>query len=446
MAATPTPSAEGHTGGAGAVSARWAVLGSAAILVVLGVVTVRNAFTYPSLGGYDAQDYLTYAHDVVDGHLAAHGVGAYYTPPGYMALAGVAGELGEALDLRDPDHLGQLLNALAVLGTGVLVFGLARVLWPTRPVLCISAVGFFSFYPTVVKTAAMFHPEPLGMLITAAALYVLAQMVRRRGYSWRFAVPLGLLLGAGQLVRAWSIWVVVVAVVILGVAAYSEPTVRRAALRSLAIAVALAVLVPSPWYVHQATAYSNPVFDRPQSHRFLLLRRPLAFYVDARFPDIVSHPWEGHFDDRFLPVLYAETWGDYFGIWRWGPSRRGQTDAIDAELVRQSELGLLPTALAFAGLVALLGLVVTRPREDIGRLVAVLPPLAAVASVLYLAVAYQTPDGDTIKGTYMLPGVPALALCFGFAFDALARRRAVGIVLGVVLIASALAMLPFLWW
>jgi len=46
----------------------------------------------------------------------------------------------------------------------------------------------------------------------------------------------------------------------------------------------------------------------------------------------------------------------------------------------------------------------------------------------------------------MLPGVPALALCFGFAFDALARRRAVGIVLGAALLASALATLPFLWW
>ena len=57
-------------------------------------------------------------------------------------------------------------------GLGVIVFFLARVLWPARPVTWLAAVGFYSFFPIVLKTAAMFHPEPLGMLITAAALLV----------------------------------------------------------------------------------------------------------------------------------------------------------------------------------------------------------------------------------------------------------------------------------
>jgi hypothetical protein len=204
--------------------------------------------------------------------------------------------------------------------------------------------------------------------------------------------------------------------------------------------------VPSPWYVHQATRYSNPVFDQPQESTFILARRPAAFYVDARYPEVVSHPWQGQFNNRFVPILYAETWGDYFGIWAWGPGRGDRTDAIDASLVRQSALGLLPTLLALAGLVALLGLTITRLREDVGRLVVVLPPLAALTSVLYLAVAYPTSDGDTVKGTYALAAVPAFALCFGYAFDLLARRRVVGIVLGIVFAATALALLPFLVW
>ena len=95
---------------------------------------------------------------------------------------------------------------------------------------------------------------------------------------------------------------------------------------------------------------------------------------------------------------------------------------------------------------ALLGLAVTRPREDVARLVAALPPVAAVASIFFLSVAYPSTDGDTIKGTYALAAAPALALCFGFAVDVLSRRRAVGLVLGVTLLASALAELPFLVW
>jgi hypothetical protein len=214
----------------------------------------------------------------------------------------------------------------------------------------------------------------------------------------------------------------------------------------LAVVVSVAALIPAPWYAYQATQYSNPVFNRPQPEEFLLDRRPLAFYVDARVPDVVLRPWAGRFNDRFWPVLYAETWGDYFGIWSWGPSRGDRTDSIDAALARQSALGVLPTALALAGLVALLGLAITRPREDPGRLIAALPPVAAVTSILFLAVAYPSSDGDTIKGTYALAAAPALALCFGFAVEWLTRRRVVGIVLGATLAASAVAMLPFLVW
>ncbi len=435
------------TTGSGPVSARVATLGAAAIIAVLAVVAVHNAFAYPSIGGYDAQEYITYARDLVDhGSLPPNGVGAYYTPPGYMAVAGLAGNLGRALDMHDPEHLGQLVNAIAVVVTAVLVLLLGRTLWPSRPVLWLAAVGFFAFFPVVAKAGAMFHPEALGMAITAGALVMLALMVKRRTYSWRLSVPLGVLLGAGQLVRAWSLWLVVVAAIVLVAVALTERDVRRPALVALVVSLGLAVVVPSPWYVHQATRYSNPVFDRPQENRFVLARRPVEFYVDARYPAIVFHPWQGQFNRRFIPVMYTETWGDYFGIWAWGPGRSDRTDAIDTTLVRQSVLGLLPTALALVGLIALLGMAVTHPREDVGRLVVALPPLAAVASVLYLAVAYPTSDGDTIKGTYALAAAPAFALCFGFAVDVLARHRIVGVVLGVVLAATALALLPFLYW
>jgi hypothetical protein len=428
------------------MTARTSVAGSLAIIVLLGVVAVHNATTYPSIGGYDAQEYVTYAHELVTRGAFPERTGVYHTPPGYPAVAGAAVEVARGLDLEDPGHPGQIVSALSVVGTAVIVLLLARVLWPSRPLLWLAATAFFAFLPTVLKAGAMFHPEPLGMLLVAGALLVLAHMVRGRRYPWWLALTLGVLLGLGQLVRAWSLWMVGVALVVLGVVALADRAVRRPALASFAIAVVVAAAIPAPWYVHQATRHANPVFNRPQPDTFLLARRPLAFYVDARFPDVLRTPWSGRFDDRFWPVLYAETWGDYFGIWSWGTGRGERTDAIDSTLARQSTLGVLPTAIALAGVVALLGLALTRPREDPGRLVAALPPVAAVASVLFLSVAYPSTDGDTIKGTYALAAAPALALCFGFAFDVVSRRRIAGIALAIALVASALAQLPFLVW
>jgi Dolichyl-phosphate-mannose-protein mannosyltransferase len=428
------------------VSNRLATFASATILVLLAVVAVRNGLTYPTLGGYDAEDYLAYARGLIDHADLPDGVGAYYTPPGFPAIAGAATEVGGWLGLDEPEHLAQVFNAFAVVASGVLVYALARILWPGRPLTWLAAVGFFAFFPAVVKSGAMFHPEPLSMLITAGALVVLARMVRTRRYGWKPSILLGILLGAGQLVRAWSLWMVVVAIVVLLVVALGDASLRRNVLTALAVVLVVAALVPSPWYLHQALRYSNPVFDQPQPTESLLRRRPIGFYVDARFPDVVTRPWRDTYNDRFIPVFYTEAWGDYFGFWSWGTTRGDRTDASDAELTRQSIIGLLPTVLASAGVLALLALALVRPREDPARLVVALPPLAATGAVLYFAVAYPTNDGDTIKGTYALAAVPAFAACFGFAFDRLARWRALAVVLGLVFVVSALAALPFLVW
>ena len=293
------------------LSARTSIASSLAILSLLAIVAVRNAFVYPAIGGYDAQEYITYADGVVQGRLP-DGVGVYHTPPGFPAVAGVAVELGRWLDLREPEHLGQLVSALAVVATGVILLLLARLLWPARPALWVASVGFFAFLPTVAKAGAMFHPEPLAMLLTAGALLVLAWMVRAHAYSGWIALVLGVLLGLGRLVRAWSLWMLAVAVAVLAIVALSDRASRRRVLTSLSIVVAAATLVAAPWYVHQATRYSNPVFNRTQPDTFILSRRPLSFYIDARVPDVVERPWSGRFDDRFWAVFYAETWGDYF--------------------------------------------------------------------------------------------------------------------------------------
>jgi hypothetical protein len=162
---------------------------------------------------------------------------------------------------------------------------------------------------------------------------------------------------------------------------------------------------------------------------------------------VVTRPWSGSFNDRLLPLAYAETWGDYFGVWRWGPSRGELDDGTKRSLVVQSIAGIVPTILALTGWLALLVLAVRRPREEPLRLVPVLLPPAMLVAIAYFATAYPTPDGDTIKGTYMLVALPAWALSFGLAVDALwATTRWARVPLAVVLGLSALACAHFLLW
>jgi len=275
-----------------------------ALLAVFAVVAVRNSVVYPAIAGYDARESLDYA----DG-LAHHGrlpdaTGSYYTPPGFFAIGALGILVGERLGFAHPERVGQVANALAGLGTLVLLLLLVRELWPARPVLHIAALVFAIACPVVFKAAAMFHPEPLSLFFSTAALLVAARMLVRRRYSLLAAAGLGATLGLAQLVRAWTLWTVGVVLLVLVVALVTRPAERRGLARALAIAAALALVVPLPWYSYQALRQGGPVFDRPQPNAPLWDRRQLGFYVGNGLPKVITDPVAPSFRGQFAPLAY----------------------------------------------------------------------------------------------------------------------------------------------
>jgi hypothetical protein len=397
---------------------RRASLGAAALVAALALVAAWNVHSYPSGAGYDVRQHQEYA-DLLIHHGEIPGPetrSEYYTPPLFYALAGVATVIGEHLHPGDPHKLGQVLNWGILVACAVVVWVLARELFPARPWLQLSALAFFCFLPVVVRVGAMFHPEPLSMLLSAVALLLAVRMLGRRDYRWQPAVATGVVLGLGQLVRAFSLWTFAAVVLAFLAARAWRPVVF--------VAVATAV-VASPWYIRQAIHYGNPVFDRPTKSQPVWERRPARFYVGLGLPKSLTDPVRPHFRNEALPTTYSEIWGDYFGVWR------GNRE-------RQSFIGLLPTLLALGGWLLLL----IRWRRVPARLPVVLLPGLGILGYLYFTVSYPTPDGDVLKASYMLTTAPAWALAFGYGVERLPPR--VRLVAAAVLAASALASLPFL--
>jgi hypothetical protein len=120
------------------------------------------------------------------------------------------------------------------------------------------------------------------------------------------------------------------------------------------------------------------------------------------------------------------------------------SSSIERRLTVQSVVGLLPTFLALAGLVALAALAVAGLRDRIEVALVPLMALVALAGTLYYAGAYVSADGDTVKGLFLLPALPAFAMCFGFALDVIRGRSArAALVLAVPLAVAGIASLLF---
>ena len=415
---------------------------SGALLLLFGAIATWNAFSYPPIGGFDAGEHIAYAHRLLDDVGLPDG-GAAYTPPGFYVLAAIAIRVGEAIGLDEPERGAQVLNVVFALGAGTLVLALSRLLFPGRPLVRWSALAFFICCPVVLKTTAMFHPQPLAMFLSLLAFWITARMIVRSDYRLHLWIALAMTLAAAQLVRSVSIWTVGVILATFAAAAVAQPEHRRRIRNALVVSAVAAVLLPLPWYIHLQRSGSNAVFGRGMELASFDSAWPAAFYVSPGLPDVITNPQREALEPRFFPLLYADTWGDYFGIWSWGPPRPELTSNVNRRLAIQSIVGLPLTVMAVAGWLALVGLGATRWREVPARLLVALAPLVGLAAVLYYATRSFRADGDTVKAMFMLPAVPFWALSFGFAVDVLLgrRRRLVVPLLVLVAICGAVSLL-----
>jgi hypothetical protein len=440
---------------------------SALLIVVLAVVVTHNAFRYSPVSGFDAEDAIRYAQRLVEQWRIPTELRNYYTPPGFFLLAGWLLRLGGALGVSEPLHLPQLLNGVLTVGTAALLAGLCAIVFPGRAWLRFTAIAFFVSAPIVLKLAAMFHPQPLVAFLSTLALVLAARMLRDRRYGIGASLVLGLVVGAGQLVRSVGIWTLGVVCIALLAAAIARVEERRAALRSLVVVGVVGMLVALPWYVYLEKRYANPVFGRgappagpvvpsvipgrsaaPAPLRLVAAvpapSQRLWFYVDPGLPAVITGPRRPKLEPAFWPLLYADAWGDDFGVWKWGSVQKPLTEPIENRLAVQSIVGVLPTLLAAAGLFALAGFALVRVRSRPELLLVPLMPVVALAGTIYYARGYPSVDGDTVKALFLLPAVPALAICFGFAVETTARRsRWIAVLLGVPLTVCFVVSLSF---
>ena len=356
-----------------------------------------------------------------------------------------------ALQFHRVAPVALVLNLAAVpLATGVLLAGAAAVAasaaWP--------ALGAIAGYVAwglahalllsgeVVLVALL--GASLALFLSTLAFVLTARMIVRRRYGpWQW-LSLAVTLGALQLVRSVGLWTVGVVVLTLVATGIAEPSQRRAIGNGLAVGATAAILLALPWYIHLQSTTGSVVFGRQTTAIPLSDRWPGAFYISPGLPDVISEPHRGALPPRFLPILYTDTWGDYFGIWSWNPPRPELTPTVNRRLVVQSIVGLPLTAVALAGWFALVGLALVRARESPARLMVVLMPLVSLAGALYYAVQAPSADGDTVKAMFLLTAVPAWAISFGFAADTLlARHRRIALAAFTVLALCAFVALRF---
>ncbi len=441
-------------------TANWAVpayrVAVAGLVVLAAAISIWNAYAVPGHIGYDSEQNVHSAHDLV-----YEGVFGdpndqnenSYKPPGFFLIAGSLYWAGEnVLHVTDPRSVVQFGNALLVVATLLLVIGLARLIWPERLALHVIAGVFFLLMPLTLKTASFFHPGMLGLFVSTVALYLITRIIVQRRATIPVTLGLTFATFGGLVILAANAWTYAVVVLALLGAGLTRVAPWRQLALPLGAILAVTLVVAVPYYVRQTQQEGHPFLSGNTPWFEYAKKKPREFYVGLGLPEVFTQPVRSNYLKQMIPMVYTESWGDYFGVWAWAlgdPPMPPPPKALN-QMRQQSWLGLLPSFIGIGAWLALLaawGRSVFRRRDDVGVAALgpiVLLPLIAWAGFLYYAIGYFTTEGDNIKGTYMLNAVPAWALCFAWGVDRLRRLPIIGAALVLLLVGSALLSLPFL--
>ena len=418
------------------------------IVLIVGAFVALVAWDVPRFAwyrGYDAWDHFRYAEIVARDHRLPTPAESseWHTPPVWHIVVGSLQKLAGGT-LVPFQQTGQWVAAVCGLLVVVVTLALARELWPGRRALHLTAFGFAAFTPALVRASVMYHPETMAALFGTLGLLCTARSLRPDCRRTAWMLVAAIMFGLGVLTRAW-VWPIALGALVV-VAAQAVGRASSGDWRRLALLAAVLVVLPAPWLAHQRIEYGSAfAFNRPSVSP--IGSRPAAFFLGPHALDAFERPIPPRLQNELVPQLYSDWWGDFFLSWGVDESLRTHLSLVPDQVTRirsrQSALGLLPTILALAGVIAL-GLLAATRRDP--RLALVPLPLVCFGlAFVWFQLKHPVGDADTIKGTYALCALPGFALGAAFSAETLARRsRIVALLLAGIVVVILVLQARFL--
>ncbi len=407
-----------------------------------------NAWHHPPEVGYDARAHLEMVDTIARGVLpSAADSHEFFSPPLPYLLPALVRALGGSLHAAGKS--AQAVNLLLAIGVLALAARAAgRIGGDVATVTTLLLIGML---PVFYRSFSQLRGEPYVAFLALLLAERLAISLETGRLGRANATILFLGAGTLALARQWGL-ALLAGWGLLALALLFRPARRRVAAIAGAWTAAGALLLAGWFYLHLARVAGSPLATtRGATIERSSIELGLAGLADAR---LFREPLRPAFGERALPILYADTWGDYWAYFL-VRARRPQTNRtmhgpqlgtfrtrnpevplgadFDRRLRRMGRIAaiaLFPTLVLAAGAVgggwSGLHRLFARDSQS-GPHDAALHAVALAASLLGFAVALAivpTPGtGDTVKATYLLHAYPLAAVLAGGAASRFARRN-----------------------
>lgn len=183
-------------------------------------------------------------------------------------------------------HLVRLTSLILNLASVLIAWRIFKLVWPDRPDRRLAALGVVAFTPVFVSLSGLINNDNLGIFLAMLALYLLL-VKPEQGFSWRWALGLGLTLGAGLLTKSNLVFLAIPTGIVL--------LIDRRAWKAIPVILLVVAAVAGWYYARNAIVYHDVTG---------------IVIFEKLFPDWVTPP-----DQITIPLVIGRLYYLYLTYW-----------------------------------------------------------------------------------------------------------------------------------
>jgi hypothetical protein len=381
------------------------------------LILVFNVFSYHPILGYDGE-----AHDGYIDHLSRYlpdsinlplkeNTREFFNPPiAYLFPSLIQVICRNTIKAQDflleckpfYNKASQVFQSFLYLFTLLINMKTIKIFTKSKYLLNISYLLPVSILAVNYRTISMIRGEVYILFFLSLLLNRLLNLkLNHFRYKSLDVLIFGFIIGLLALSRQWA-FLLFPALFILAVIV--EKQFRNQYIKFITGTFIIGFFVSSWFYFNLYFEYGSFTSFNVESSGFSLSNQPLSFYLplDEELTYLFTKPIRPYYGNNFLPILYSDLWGDYWGYFlftsRFLDIGRNQL-VIGDYLARVNIVSFVPSFLILFGFYK----ITKKYKKDIFIRYISLSIMFSFFGYLWFLISYPSlPNGDTIKATYMV--------------------------------------------
>ncbi len=247
------------------------------------------------------------------------------------------------------------------------------------------------------------------------------------------SIVLGLILGCSILSRQWAFFIMPALLIIFAIIWLKKTSIRKKLGFFFLVTISITILIGGWFYLFLQAKYGTITAFNLDTPGFSFSNQPQLFYRATGIKHLLlfTEPVRPVFNFTLFPILYSDTWGDYWGYFSFFPY------ASDA-LYMKSYLGLVNISSIIPFIIIIISFVgiifdIFKKRKQfyetnvpIIKLLLILIIVFTLIGFLWFVISYpEKTDGDTVKSTYIIQAIILLPLVVGMYVNELLKKHAI---------------------